>query len=456
MTLFRTCITSWLTLAAGLTLAHSESHSHQGTSFLPENNLHLEIQSEQGLDEETFHQVLDYAEAKYKPIIKSFGATLRVNRYWSNGTVNASANQSGNVWHLNMYGGLARRSEVTADGFALVVCHELGHHLGGVVFYAGRLAWAASEGQSDYFATVSCARELWGSQPVINATYEAILLDFSGGEAVKEQCDKSFERVRDQHICYRSAVAGKSLGGLLAALGRQAVPQFDTPDNTKVRVTSRRHPKGQCRLDTYVAGAFCNVAWDKNLIPGKNAEDRNGLRAFMKAEPYACHSGLRETGHRPHCWFAPKDVKRPVIHALLGTTVDSIGQDEESTLLSTSVNPGDEIIASMSGSGDADMYVKFGKAPTQEDYDCAARKSDSIETCQVRAPSDAAEVFVRAFGNSSSSRIHIKLSSKKVGKFCRDAGGGFGKPFACFEGLRCKLMDESSPKNQLKWCIDYF
>ena len=28
-----------------------------------------------------------------------------------------------------MYGGLARRAEVTEDGFAMVLCHELGHHV---------------------------------------------------------------------------------------------------------------------------------------------------------------------------------------------------------------------------------------------------------------------------------------------------------------------------------------
>jgi hypothetical protein len=62
-----------------------------------------------------------------------------------------------------VYGGLARHGEITPDGFALVLCHEIGHHLGGVPRYSGANGWASNEGQSDYFAATKCLRRAWQS-----------------------------------------------------------------------------------------------------------------------------------------------------------------------------------------------------------------------------------------------------------------------------------------------------
>ena len=47
---------------------------------------------------------------------------------WKNDTVNANAQQRGRNWIVNMYGGLARRPEIFFRRFAMVLCHELGHH----------------------------------------------------------------------------------------------------------------------------------------------------------------------------------------------------------------------------------------------------------------------------------------------------------------------------------------
>src|SRR5687768_16763139 len=117
-------------------------------TILPPNDLHLQdniFEFQSNVSEEEFNRVIERAEDVYGPVMEQFGATLEINRLWDNSTVNASAYQSGRTWYVNMYGGLARRPEVTPDGFAMVLCHELGHHLGGFPF---SLSWAANEGQS--------------------------------------------------------------------------------------------------------------------------------------------------------------------------------------------------------------------------------------------------------------------------------------------------------------------
>ena len=131
--------------------------------FLPDNNLYLEDfrESNGGISEVEFNDVINKAEAVYKPIIESHGGNLSVYRFWSDSTVNAMAYRDLSEWAVGMYGGLARRPEITKDGFTMVLCHEIGHHLAGFPFDGGAGRWPANEGNSDYFAALSCSRNLW-------------------------------------------------------------------------------------------------------------------------------------------------------------------------------------------------------------------------------------------------------------------------------------------------------
>ncbi len=44
------------------------------------------------------------------------------------------------------------------------------------------------------------------------------------------------------------------------------------------------------------------------------------------------------------------------------------------------------VIASSGGTGDADLYVKFGSVPTSSSYDCRPYKSGNAETCTLNSP----------------------------------------------------------------------
>ncbi|HEX2691402.1 MAG TPA: hypothetical protein VHN14_32535, partial [Kofleriaceae bacterium] len=116
-----------------------------------------------GITEQQFNSILDLIELRYRPEFFFFNATLVINRFWDDPTVNSYARRTGNNWIIDMYGGLARRAEITPDGFALVACHEVGHHLGGYPFFTG--SWGAVEGEADTYATQACARYIWRSDP---------------------------------------------------------------------------------------------------------------------------------------------------------------------------------------------------------------------------------------------------------------------------------------------------
>lgn len=274
-------------------------------SILPPNNLHLQdnVNSLANMTEQDFNNIINNIVNYYKPVVTARGARLVSNNLWTDPTVNASAQQSGTTWIINMYGGLARRAEVTPDGFAMVVCHELGHHLGGFPFY-GDTDWASSEGQSDYFATQSCAREIWRGQTAENARARATV-----GEFEKKKCDAAWANAEDQDLCYRTAAAGHSLATLLGALRSSSnLPRFDTPDQRKVNATYTAHPEAQCRLDTYFSGALCSMAFDKNQIPGRNPSGgQTSQNAELTASSSSCMTAAGHgVGVRPLCWFKPK------------------------------------------------------------------------------------------------------------------------------------------------------
>lgn len=259
--------------------------------FLPDNNLNIPVSAlqEGGISEQEFNAVIDRFEGIYAPIAQKMGGNLKVARKWTDGTVNASAMRLGKSWNVNMFGGLARHAAITSDGFAMVLCHEIGHHLGGAPKVSNLLQrWASNEGQSDYFAGLKCLR--LGFQ---NDDNEAIVAQMTVPEFVTNKCAEAYKTRAEQALCIRISMAGDSLASLLASLRNQARAQFDTPDSKVVSKTDHAHPAAQCRLDTYFQSALC----DRPMTEEVSQKDET---------IGTCHPVHQDTlGLRPLCWFKP-------------------------------------------------------------------------------------------------------------------------------------------------------
>jgi hypothetical protein len=243
-----------------------------------------------GITEEQFNSVISKIETIYVPIASNMGGKLKIARKWTDGTVNANASRAfGGVWNVNMYGGLARHSTITEDGFALVLCHEIGHHIGGAPKNGGLMAWASNEGQSDYFAALKCLRKTF-----LNDNNTEIVSSLNAPAALVEGCAKAHGADEDKNICIRTGMAGMSVARLFAALRNQADPSFETPDRNVVATTFNQHPAFQCRLDTYFQGSICEVGFNEDV---SQKDEVKGT----------CHASMGHTnGLRPLCWFKPK------------------------------------------------------------------------------------------------------------------------------------------------------
>ncbi len=67
----------------------------------------------------------------------------------------------------------------------------------------------------------------------------------------------------------------------------------------------------------------------------------------------------------------------------------------------TPVLPAGSYRFEMTGSGDADLYVRIGNAPTVREYDCRPYKASSDEACDVELPGDAPiHVMVRGYSDA--------------------------------------------------------
>lgn len=268
-------------------LASGFSSDCTGSGFLPENTLRVSTTARKnGMSEADFHAILDRIELHYRPIIAAQGARLVVQRLWWDSTVNAFAERSGPEWRVRMYGGLARHPVITRDAFALIACHEIGHHLGGAPKYRGQ--WAANEGQADYFATLKCMRDVFGGDD-----NRSLVEGMSPPSVLVSSCERSWGDAAAIASCIRSGMAGYSAAELMRVLTGAAPIFFETPDPSEVPETVDSHPAAQCRLDTYSAGAFCQVG---------SAEPLSETDAT--AGTCSTEQGFT-VGVRPRCWYSP-------------------------------------------------------------------------------------------------------------------------------------------------------
>ncbi len=279
-------------LALGWTTSTFSCSEDGKSGFLPENDMRIPVGMKAingGLTEAQFNGVIAKVERLYSPVISNLGSKLVIERLWTNTKVNAYAKRdTPKVWTVQMFGGLARHASVTADGFALVLCHELGHHIGGAPKKRATMnPWASSEGQSDYFATLKCLRQVF-----LNDNNAAIVRTLSAPAELVSACKKVFTK-DDVNICIRSGMAGASVANLFASMDSAKLASFSTPDLTVVTSNVDSHPATQCRLDTFFQGSLCEVSFNEDV------DQKDEIRG-------TCHKASgHSTGMRPRCWHKP-------------------------------------------------------------------------------------------------------------------------------------------------------
>ncbi len=167
--------------------------------------------------------------------------------------------------HIGVGSDLHRDPDMTPDGYAAMLCHEVGHLLGGKPYSENTLKpslqWvsntpSSSEGQSDYFSSFSCMKKVFAKYSRSSDT------SFGVSPKMRDLCLRQYSKVLDQNICQRSIKAGFDLMSYISAIytrfGETADFMKLDMDATEGRGLSigRMYPNLQCRFDSIVAGAL--------------------------------------------------------------------------------------------------------------------------------------------------------------------------------------------------------
>jgi hypothetical protein len=282
---------SALTIMA-LSLSQALACDINGQSgFAPKNDMYIGVDEKgvSSITQEIFSKSMDRVYDIYAPIVKSKGGQLEMVKNWTSGEVNASASRSPvnpKIWTVEMFGGLARHPLMTTDGFMMVICHELGHQIGGAPIIARD--WAANEGQADYFASLKCLRRILEKDDNVG-----IVAGMNIEPVVTKKCEAVYKSANEVAICQRIGTAAKVLAKILSGLDERSTVNHSTPDLKVVMRTNDNHPAAQCRLDTYFQGALCDKSFS---IDVDNKDPIIG--SCVKRDGYI-------DGVRPLCWYKP-------------------------------------------------------------------------------------------------------------------------------------------------------
>ena len=143
-------------------------------------------------------------------------------------------------FYIYFFGGLARFSQMTKEGAALFVCHELGHAIAdGPRKNSGPIV----EGESDYFATSECIHELLPHLSEKPFQLKADEKSICQNAQNQQKC----ERILNGILSYKKVLESSPIQNLsLFKKAPEVARSIDTDD--------RFYPTPQCRLDTLLAG----------------------------------------------------------------------------------------------------------------------------------------------------------------------------------------------------------
>lgn len=239
------------------------------------------------ITEDNFKNAFDRVSLIYKDIAASAGYKLSF-RYLSakEGTVGARINEdlSGEIIGF----GSEDYGQLDQDSLTLILCHELGHLIGGMPTM-DPYGKSTTEGQADYFASLKCLPK------IIRSEYLGREDSLKSIARFEHECSKTHSDVFSINVCTNVIQAS-----FTASVFNNLVQGNQEPIELNSRIINfanienyfnlgLRHPNSQCRLQTYVAGALCtddpSLDVDIHSVLGSACKDGNPL------------------SQRPACWY---------------------------------------------------------------------------------------------------------------------------------------------------------
>ncbi len=113
-----------------------------------------------------------------------------------------------------------------------------------------------------------------------------------------------------------------------------------------------------------------------------------------------------------------REVSITEANQLIGVQPENLVKVEESAAVTKakwvhfgpySVNADDSINVRMTGNGDADLHVRLGAKPNDNDYDCRPYSDNSVESCNIQASAGTTEFYVSVKGYADTSDFDLVI-----------------------------------------------
>jgi Zn-dependent peptidase ImmA (M78 family) len=253
--------------------------------FFP-NTQNISISYSKSVVSKNIHaaNIVEHFTDVYAPIFAKENKDLQINFLWDEANLNAYATRDqNNNPIINITGGLANHDLITKDSLSLILCHEIGHFLGGAPKKlrgrSTKKSWSSAEGQADYYATAFCIKK--------------VLKSMSNQQTTKSKLKSTdqISKICNTPICNRVAAASLNLAKIYAEIDYFNIElSISRPDDNTTYNTIYGHSNPQCRLDTMISGLRC-----------PNSESI----LFDNLDPIQS-SCIEPEFRRPRCWYYPE------------------------------------------------------------------------------------------------------------------------------------------------------
>lgn len=193
-----------------------------------------------------FEKIIGIVEQTYDDeIVTKYNNPLVVEKMWNISQVVFEANLVKGKPVIYLGGGSLKLPAYTTDIFTIILCHEIGHLIGGEPYKSGHHYKSSVEGQADYFA-IGCARKVFqesGITPENNKLSEAKKTEIS--DFCKEYRPSLSTQSECQHLgeaAYSSLMLGEDVG-----------IDFDFHEKSTLDETLNHRPSQRCQLKTFFA-----------------------------------------------------------------------------------------------------------------------------------------------------------------------------------------------------------
>lgn len=194
----------------------------------------------------------NHVQQKIISYYQSFGERkeLEIHANWDSQTPNAYTKKKNDKIQIFILGGFLNSKFMSPNVLSLVLCHELGHHMGGYPFgLIQRRGYndnrtdhdLSNEGQADFWAASKC---MW-----------AIINKDSNETSVNKECHEQYNNSKEINICNQVILAGKQYINLVESISAQSRRSGVLVDASR-NLFKGEYPSLDCRLETYKVGAL--------------------------------------------------------------------------------------------------------------------------------------------------------------------------------------------------------